>query len=64
MDPMLVVIILALGATGVALLLGLMAMASGGSTDQVVSTPLMWVRVGLQAFTLVLLIVAVMLERG
>jgi ABC-type uncharacterized transport system YnjBCD permease subunit len=64
MDPMLVVIILALGATCLALLLGLMAMASGGSTDQVVSTPLMWLRVGLQAFTLVLLIVAVLLERG
>lgn len=64
MDPMLIVIVLALAATGVALLLGLMAMASGGSTDRVVSTPLMWLRVGLQAFTLLLLVVAVLMERG
>ena len=64
MDPMLIVIVLALAATGVALLLGLMAMAGGGSTDQIVSTPLMWLRIGLQAFTLFLLIVAVLIERG
>jgi hypothetical protein len=64
MDPMLFVIVLALAATGVTLLLGLMAMAGGGSTDQIVSTPLMWLRVGLQAFTLLLLIIAVMIERG
>ena len=64
MDPMLIVIVLALAATGVALLLGLIAMAGGGSTDQLVSTPLMWLRIGLQAFALLLLIVAVMLERG
>jgi hypothetical protein len=64
MDPMLIVIILALAATGVTLLLGLMAMAGGGSTDRVVSTPLMWLRIGLQAFTLLLLVVAVLMERG
>jgi hypothetical protein len=64
MDPMLIVIFLALAATVVALLLGLMAMAGGGSTDQIASTPLMWLRVGLQAFTLLLLIVALLMERA
>jgi len=58
MDAMLIVIVLALAATGVTLLLGLIAMAGGGSTDQVVSTPLMWLRVGLQGFTLLLLLIA------
>lgn len=58
------VIVLALGATGVTLLLGIMAMGSGGSTDNLVSTPLMWARVGLQALTLLLLIAAVMLQSG
>jgi len=64
MDPLLVVIILALAATCVALLMGLMSMAGGGATDKLISTPLMWTRVGLQAFTLLLLIAAVLLERG
>ena len=56
------VIVLALGATGLTLLLGLMAMGGGGSTNQVVSTPLMWARVGLQTFTLLLLIAAVLMQ--
>ena len=64
MDLLLVVIILALAATGMTLLLGVMAMAGGGATNQVVSTPLMWARVGLQAFTVLLLIVAVLLQGG
>ena len=61
MDPLMVVIILALGATSVALLLGLRSMGSP-ATDQVASTPLMWARVGLQTFTLLLLIAAVLLQ--
>lgn len=64
MDPLMAVIILALMATVLALMLGLFAMGSGGSTDQIVSTPLMWARVGLQAFTLLLLIAAVLLRGG
>jgi hypothetical protein len=64
MDPLLIVIVLAILATAFALLLGLIAMGSGGSTDQVVSTPLMWARVGLQGFTLLLLIVAFLLQGG
>lgn len=61
MDPLLVVIILALLATVVAMALGLLAM-SGGSTDRRFSTMLMWTRVGFQALTLLLLIVAVLLR--
>ena len=64
MDPLLVVIILALAGTVAALLLGLLSMSSGGSTDQVASTPLMWARVGFQGLTLVLLIAAVLLRGG
>ena len=61
MDPLMVVIILALGATCITLLLGLITM-SNTSTHQVVSTPLMWARVGFQAFTVVLLIAAIFLR--
>jgi hypothetical protein len=62
MDPLLIVIILAIGATLVATILGLIAMAGGGAADQELSTPLMWARVGLQAITLLLLFAAVLLH--
>lgn len=61
MDPLMIVIVLALAATVVALLLGLITMSST-STNQIVSTPLMWARVGFQAFTIVLLVLAVVLQ--
>lgn len=64
MEPLTIVIVLALGATALTLLLGIMAMGGGGATNNIVSTPLMWARVGLQAFTLLLLIVAVMMHSG
>ena len=64
MDPLLVMIVLALLATVLTLLLGLFAMGSGGATDQVASTPLMWARVGLQGLTLLLLVGAVFLRNG
>jgi hypothetical protein len=63
MDPLLVIIILAIGATLVATILGLITMSGGGATDQELSTPLMWARVGLQALTLLLLLIAVLLHR-
>jgi hypothetical protein len=44
--------------------MGLFAMGSGGATDKVVSTPLMWARVGLQGFTLLLLLAAMLLQGG
>jgi hypothetical protein len=62
MDPLLVVIILALFATIAAMGLGLLSMSSGGSIDRVLSTKLMWTRVGFQALTLLLLIIAVLLR--
>lgn len=64
MDLLLLVIILALGATAVALLLGLLSMGGGGATDRALSEPLMWARVGLQAFTLLLLIGAFLIQGG
>ena len=64
MDPLLVIIFLALAATCVALLLGLMSRGGGGVTDDLISTPLMWARVGLQALTFLLLIAAIFLRGG
>jgi len=64
MNFLLVVIILAMLATGMTLLIGVMSMAGGGATDRVISTPLMWARVGLQAFTVMLLLVAALLQSG
>jgi hypothetical protein len=62
MDLLLIVILLALLATAFALLMGLFAMGGGGTTDKAVSTPLMWARVGLQGFTLLLLLAAMLLQ--
>lgn len=62
MDPLLVVIILALLATILAMGLGLLAMSGGGAMDRQFSTKLMWARVAFQALTLLLLIVAVLLR--
>jgi hypothetical protein len=63
MDSLLIVIILAMGATLVATILGLIAMSEGGAADKELSTPIMWTRVGLQALTLLLLIAAILLRR-
>jgi Hypoxia induced protein conserved region len=62
MDLLLIVIVLAIIATVVTMFLGLLAMSGGGSADQEFSTPLMWARVGFQALTLLLLVVAVMVR--
>jgi uncharacterized membrane protein len=62
MDPLTVVIVLALLATLATMMLGLLAMAGGGETDREASTPLMWTRIGFQGLTLVLLIVAVLVR--
>jgi hypothetical protein len=62
MDPLLVVIILALIATVVAMLLGLLSMSGGGATDREFSTKLMWARVTAQVATIVLLLVATFLR--
>ena len=62
MDLLTIVIVLAIGATVATMFLGLLAMSGGGNTDKEFSTPLMWTRVGFQALTLVLLVVAVMMR--
>jgi hypothetical protein len=62
MDLMLVVIVLAILATVVTMVLGLLAMSSGGSADREFSTSLMWTRIGFQAFTIALLVVAFLLR--
>ena len=64
MDLLMMVIILALIGTGVSMALGLLAMSGGGATDRLFSTRLMWTRVGFQALTLLLLVVAVVLREG
>jgi Hypoxia induced protein conserved region len=62
MDLLTIIIILALIGTGVSMALGLLAMSGGGATDRLFSTRLMWTRVGFQAFTLLLLVAAVVLR--
>ena len=56
----LAVIVAALLLTVVITVLGLMSMAAGGTTDEEFSTPLMWARVGAQALTILLLVIAVL----
>jgi len=43
-------------------MIGLFAMGQGGDLDKMVSTRMMWARVGLQAFAIALLILAVYLR--
>lgn len=62
MDAVLVLIFLAMAATVMAMSLGLLAMSGGGATDRWLSTPLMWIRVGCQALTVVFLVVAALLR--
>lgn len=62
MDLLSIVIVLALFATVVVMLLGLFAMGKGGEVDERSSTRLMWARVGIQAFAILLLIFAVYLR--
>jgi hypothetical protein len=62
-DPFVIVIGIAILATVGALLIGILVMSGGGNTDAYASTPLMWLRVGLQALTVVLLLVALMMRR-
>jgi hypothetical protein len=62
MDLLTVVIILALIATVVALLLGLMSLGQGGSFDKDFGTGFMWARVGLQGLAVALLVVAILLR--
>ena len=62
MDPLFIVIVLALLATVATLGLGLLAMSGGGQTDRKFSEPLMWARVAFQGVTVLLLVLAVFLR--
>jgi len=58
MDTMLILIVLALLAASAAMFLGLLVMSGGGNTDRWLSNRLMWVRVGFQGLTVLLLLTA------
>jgi len=62
MDALTVVIILALLATILALVFGLMSLAQGGSFDKNFGTGFMWARVGLQGLAISLLVLAIFLR--
>jgi len=62
MDLLGVVIILALLATVSVMILGVFTMGQGGELDERLSARLMWARVGIQAFAILLLILAVYLR--
>jgi hypothetical protein len=63
MEPLTIIIVLALIATVATMFLGLMVMSGGGETDRWLSTRFMWLRVGIQAFTMLLLFLALYLRR-
>ena len=62
MDLLTILIILALLATAVALLFGLMSLGQGGSFDKDFGTGFMWARVGLQGLAIALLMLALFLK--
>lgn len=62
MDLFTVVIIAAMLLTVGAVLLGVLSMSAGGSTDDHFSTRLMWARVGFSVLTLLLLFIAARLR--
>ena len=62
MDLLTVVIVLALLATILVMMIGLFSMGQGGSLDRMAGSRLMWARVGIQAFAILLLILAVWLK--
>jgi hypothetical protein len=62
-DPFVILISIALLATVGALLIGILIMSGGGNTDAYASTALMWARVGLQALTILLLVIALLVRR-
>ena len=62
MDLLSIVIILALIATIVTLLMGLVSMGGNQAMDRELSEPLMWARVALQGFAILLLFIAIWLH--
>jgi Hypoxia induced protein conserved region len=62
MDLFVVVIIAAMLLTVATVFLGVLTMSAGGSTNDTLSRPLMWARVGFQALTILLLFLAIRLR--
>lgn len=62
MDLLTIVIVLALLATGIALLFGLMSLGQGGSFDKHFGTGFMWARIAFQAAAVLLLLAALVLR--
>jgi uncharacterized membrane protein len=62
MDLLSILIVLALIATVVTMLMGLISMGGGESLDKELSEPLMWARVGLQGLAIILLLIAIWLH--
>ncbi len=63
MDWLNVLIVLALFATALSLLLGILTMERGGKFDQVFGNKMMWLRVGSQGLAVVLLVLAWLAHR-
>jgi ABC-type uncharacterized transport system YnjBCD permease subunit len=64
MNLLTIVILLALGATTVSLVLGIISMERGGEYDREHGTRYMAMRVGFQGLTLALLLIALFFARG
>ena len=62
MDTLTIVVVLALVATIVTMLLGIFSMGAGGETDEFAGSRLMWARVGLQALTVLLMFIALLVR--
>lgn len=62
MEVLTIVIIMALLATVLALVFGLISLAQGGSFDKDFGTGFMWARVGLQGLAISLLVLALFLR--
>jgi hypothetical protein len=62
MDTWTALVVLALVATIVTMLMGIFTMGAGGAVDDYAGTRLMWARVGLQALTLLLMVIALLIR--
>jgi hypothetical protein len=62
MDPMTILLLIALSATVLTLFMGVLSMSGSDAIVHQLSEPLMWARVGLQALTCLLLLIVVMMR--
>ena len=62
MDTLTIVVMVALAATVLTMVLGILAMEAGREVDDVYGIRIMWVRIGLQAFTVALMVIALLIH--